>query len=349
MAEEIAKTRPHLRQAIELAGQHFINTVEMGVLKALVDYKVFDAIPDEGDISLAELVQKVGGEEELLQRFSAYLVAAEILASPATGRVAHTDRSRAYRSGKMPGGFIVHLPTFFQQHGLASPRDARDVYAILDAEPELARLSNRFLLQSSRIYTLEGVYDFGWVRDALDRERDDTDSKTRPVVVDVGSSTGRALADILGFNPAIPAARCAVLDLPHVVEDTRRALDEGGRSLNGARLVAGSMFEAFPADVRGALVYQFRRVFNDFPDGDVLRAWRRVREAAAPDSRVLVIEELLAPGMNKFSVAQDLTLFCVGGKRRDSSTTAPRRSRWRYRRLPSRLILDRPTSRSMRV
>ncbi|KUI56378.1 Isoflavone-7-O-methyltransferase 8 [Cytospora mali] len=332
MAEQAAATRPHLRQAIELAGGHFVNTVEMGVLKTFVDYKVFDNIPDEGDISLSELAGKVGGEEELLERFSAFLVAANILASPTPGHIAHTDKSRPYRSGEVPGGFIVHvfnmlfrpvaqLPAFFKQHGLASPKNAsvtpmglamghpdKDVYGILDAEPELARLFNSFLKQSSRIYTLKGVYDFGWVQGAL--------GEARPIVVDIGGSSGRALLDILSFNHFIPAERCAVFDLPHVIEDTKKNLDEG---LGSAQLVGGSMFEEFPHPVRGALVYQFRRVLNDFPDEDVLRALRRVREAAAFDTRLLIIEELLAADMNKFSVAQDITLFCVGGKRRNAA------------------------------
>ena len=332
MAEQVAATRPHLRQAIELAGGHFINIVEMGVLKTFVDYKVFDMIPDEGDISLSELAERVSGEQELLERFSAYLVAADILVSPAPGRIAHTDKSRPYRSGEVTGGFIVHvfnmlfrpvaqLSTFFKQHGLASPKNAsvtpmglamghpdKDVYEILDAEPELAKLFNSFLKQSSRIYTLKGVYDFGWMQSAL--------GGGRPVVVDVGGSSGRALLDILSFNDFIPAERCAVLDLPQAIEDTKRNLDEG---LGSVLLVGGSMFEPLPESVRGALVYQFRRVLNDFPDNDVLRALRGAREAAAPDTRILIIEELLAADMNKFSVAQDLTLFCVGGKRRNAT------------------------------
>jgi hypothetical protein len=135
MAEQAAATRPHLRQAIELAGGHFINIVEMTVLKTFVDYKVFDNIPDEGDISLSELAQKVGGETELLERFAAFLVSGDILKSTVPGRVAHTDKSRPYKSGEVTGGFIVHvfnmlfrplaqLPTFFKQHGLASPKNA---------------------------------------------------------------------------------------------------------------------------------------------------------------------------------------------------------------------------------
>lgn len=332
MAEEVTATRPHLRQAIELAGGHFVSTIEMGVLKTFVDYKVFDMIPDEGDISFPELAEKVNGEDELLERFSNFLIAAGILTSPTPGRVAHTDKSRAYKSGEVPSGFIVHvfnmlfrpvaqLPNFFSQHGLASPKDARvtpmglamghptkNVYEILDAEPELAKLFNSFLKQSSRIYTLKDIYDFNWVQGTLD--------DSRPIVVDVGGSSGRAVLDILSFNEFIPATRCVVFDIPHVIEDTKNTLDEG---LSSVQLVGGSMFEPYPGIIHGALIYQFRRVLNDFPDDDVLRALRKTREASATDTRVLIIEELLAADMNKFSVAQDLTLFCVGGKRRDAA------------------------------
>lgn len=332
MAAQAAAGRPHLRQALELAGSHFVNIVELGVLKTFIDYKVFDLIPDEGDISLSQLAAKVGGEKELLERFANYLLAADILESPGPGRVAHTSKSRPYRTGEIPGGFIVHvfnmlfrpaaqLPTFFAQHGLASPKKANvtpmglamghpdlDVYGILDAEPELARLFNSFLKRSAQIYSLKGVYDFGWTQGAL--------AGARPVVVDVAGSSGLALRDVLRDNSFIPAERCAVFDLPKVIESTKSNLDEGLRSV---QLVGGSMFEPLPETLRGALVYQFRRVLNDFPDDDVLRALKIAQEAAAPDTRILIVEELLHPDRTKFSVAQDICLMLVGGKRRNAA------------------------------
>jgi hypothetical protein len=79
------------------------------------------------------------------------------------------------------------------------------------------------------------------------------------------------------------------------------------------------MFAAYPESVRGALVYQFRRVLNDFPDKDVVKALKTVRAAAAPDSRVLIVEEMLNPKRIALNVGIDIALMMAAGKRRNAA------------------------------
>jgi hypothetical protein len=306
----------------------------MGVLKTFIDYKAFDMIPDTGSISLSELALKVGGEHEVLQRLTAHLVAADFLASPAPDHVAHTAKSLIYRSEQIPAGFLVHvfnmlyrpmaqLPTYFAQHGLASPKNAdvtpfglawghpdKDVYGILEAEPAIGKVFNSFVGgRAGNLYPMKGLYHFSWMQQqagSLDGER--------PVFVDIGGSSGFAVRDMLSDNPFIPAERCAVFDLPKAIENTTSTLDPAIQSI---QLVPGSIFHPLPAAVRGSLVYQFRRILNDFPDDDVLRSWKTVREAAASDTRVYVVEELLQANRTTFQIAQDITFMLVGGKRRN--------------------------------
>ncbi|KZF23890.1 putative O-methyltransferase [Xylona heveae TC161] len=326
--------RPNMRQALESAGAHFLNLVEIGIVKTFIDYKVFDQIVDEGDIAISEVAVKVGGEEALLERFSNYLIAAGILASTAPGRIAHTERSRAYRTGEIAAGFIVHVynlflrpmarwTEYFETNGLAEPKDAHkiplglatghpdsDMYGVLDAEPKLAVLFNRAQAGSASIYSLKGVYDFGWLQKAP------TQPGERPAIVDIGGGSGLALRDILVDNPFVPPEQCAVLDLPKTIEQTKSQLNEDLRSV---RLIGGTMFETLPQPVRGALIYQFRRVLSDFLDNAIVQALKQVREACAPDSRVLIIEELLHPNQSKFSLAQDISVMNFGGKRRSEA------------------------------
>lgn len=68
----------------------------------------------------------------------------------------------------------------------------------------------------------------------------------------------------------------------------------------------------------GALVYQVRRVLNDWPDEACLGILRRLRAACVPDSRVLVAENLLpaAPAESVDLCAIDLFMMNFGGKRR---------------------------------
>ena len=216
---------------------------------------------------------------------------------------------------------MAQLPSFFEAHGLSSPKHAnitpfgmafghpdKDVYGILEAEPALAKVFNSVVGRAGNLYPSKGVYDFRWMQTqagALDG--------ARPVFVDIGGSSGISLRDMLADNTFIPAERCAIFDLPKSIENTSSNLEP---ELKNVQLVPGSIFESLPSAVRGSLVYQFRRILNDFPDDDVLRAWKTVREGAAKDTRVYVVEELLQPDRTTFQIAQDITFMLVGGKRR---------------------------------
>lgn len=324
--------RSQLRQSLGPAVGYITAIVEIGILKTFIDYKVFDLIPDSGSISLSELAHKTGSEYEILERLTAYLVAAEFLTSPFPDHVAHTEKSLSYRTDKIHAGFLVHvfnmlfrpmahLPAYLEKHGFASPKHAditpfglawghpnKDVYGILEAEPALANVFNSIVGRSGALYPMKGVYDFSWIRQqvgSLDRER--------PIFVDIGGSSGLALRDVLSDNPFIPAERCAVFDLPKAIDNAGSNLDS---TLKTVQLVPGSIFDPLPPAVRGSLVYQFRRILNDFPDEDVLRSWETVRAASASDTRVYVVEELMQANRTTFQIAQDVTFMLVGGKRR---------------------------------
>ncbi|KAJ4421150.1 endopolyphosphatase [Gnomoniopsis sp. IMI 355080] len=319
----------NVRQALESASAHYLNLIEFGILKVFIDFNVFDNIPDSGDISIAELAQLVGGQASLLQRFSDYLVASEILTSQVPGRIAHTSRSMSYRSSEIAAGFVSHVyhlflrpmatwSTYFEKNGLAEPKDARtiplglgtghpdlDLYGVLDAEPKLAVLFNSAQARSASIYSFKGLYDFGWMRTSV--------GTGRPAIVDVGGSHGLALLDILEDNLFISPEQCAVFDLPQTVRAARS--NTSGR-LASSQFVAGDMLETLPEIVRGAVVYLFRRVLSDFVDMDIVTALKRAREASVADSRVLIVEELVKPTRSKFAIAQDISVLNFGGKRR---------------------------------
>ncbi|OQE24832.1 hypothetical protein PENFLA_c009G02268 [Penicillium flavigenum] len=329
---------PNIRQALESAGAHYMNLIEFGILKVFIDFKVFDNIPSEGDISLAELATKTGGDESLLRRFADYLITSEILTSPGPSRVAHTARSLPYRTTEIAAGFVSHVyhfflrpmaawSTYFERNGLVEPHDARaipfglgtghsglDLYGILDAEPELANLFNSAQERSAGIYSLKGVYDFSWMRGLLAQPE-----HKRPAVVDIGGSHGLALGEILVDNTFIPAAQCTVFDLPKTINTTRSKIDTISGCLSAVQFLGGTMLEPLPPAIRGAVVYHFRRVLSDFVDEDIVLALTQVREACTSDSRVLLIEELVKPTRGKFAIAQDISVMNFGGKRRSEA------------------------------
>ncbi|KAF1957274.1 S-adenosyl-L-methionine-dependent methyltransferase [Byssothecium circinans] len=323
---------------------YLCTALEIGVLKAFIDWKVFDHIPDQGSISSASLAAKIGGEQELLDRTLPLLTLQGILEAPQAPAqaghvaVAHTERSRLYRSGELGAGFLLHMhncfvrsvahfPAFLQVHGFGSPRDgtvtplgmatgkAGTMYDIVGADPKFSDEFDSFVARTSKVFPMHGVYDLSWMQ----KQADCTSKEGRRLFVDMGGSNGHAVRDILHDHAWLPAERCAVFDRAPTIEHTRAELDEG---IRGIQLVAGSVLETLPPAVRGALVYQFRRILNDFPDDDVRRCWKAVREAAAADTRVYVVEELLQANRNAYAVAQDVAMMLVGGKRRNADMHA---------------------------
>lgn len=320
-----------LRDAYQHVGLYGYAIGEFALIKILIDYKIFDNIPDEGNIAIADLAMKVHGEQEILERFILQLSVAGVLSTPSPAYVAHTHKSRLYKSDTLEAGLVLHvfdmllrplaqLPTYFRTHGLASPKDATvtpfgmamgypgsSVYEILGTDGNLQNQFNRVLKSLGNMYSLKGVYDFGWVPAAQ--------VGTRAAVVDIGGSSGLALKDILKNNPSIPGNKCALYDLPRVVEHTKSTCDA---SLTDIQFVGGDVLQPFPVQLRGACVYHLRRILNDFTDEDVLRALRRVKEAAAADSKILVVEEMLNADRNMLNVGMDIFLMLVGGKKRST-------------------------------
>lgn len=331
-----AEARAQVQKAYYDIGGPVFASAEFTFTKVFIDYKAWDAIPDEGDIAVAELADKIGGSHELVDRIVTFFFAAKTLDNPAPGRVAHTEKSRLYKSDQPTAWLYVHMfnnvfrswaqmPTFFAKNGLSSPESVnftplglahgfedKPAYEIIVADKTVHKGFNEALRSIGAMYSLRGVYDFSWLRGPLGGE-----TQGRPALVDVGGSHGLALLDAMRNNPFIPPGRMVLFDLPQVVENTKA--HHLNAELQRAQLVGGSMFEPYPDGVRGSLIYQFRRVLNDFPDQDVVRAFKNVREAAAPDTRILVIEELLSEKRLPMNVVLDVCLLCAAGKRRNAA------------------------------
>nr|A0A2Z5XAK6.1 RecName: Full=Methyltransferase phm5; AltName: Full=Phomasetin biosynthesis cluster protein 5 [Pyrenochaetopsis sp.]BBC43188.1 methyltransferase [Pyrenochaetopsis sp.] len=325
-----------VRAALQSAGAHYMNLIEFGILKVFIDHQIFDHIPAEGSISVTDLATRTKAEVSLLQRFSDYLVASEVLASPAPHELAHTTRSLSYRSEEIAAGFVSHVyhfflrpmatwTAYFEENGLREPKDAKtiplglatghpeeDLYGVLDKEPRLAYMFNVAQARSAAIFPMKGLYDFAWLREALE----DHIGAESPAIVDIGGSHGLALKELLAENPFIPSKRCAVLDFPQTVEQAQQNLDEDLRDIH---FIGGSMLEPLPVALHAAGIYQFRRVLSDFVDKDIILALEQVRRVCAPYSRVLIIEELVKASRDKFAIAQDISVLNFGGKRRSEA------------------------------
>jgi hypothetical protein len=335
MATEKAAARARIQKVYEDVGEPCMSAAQYALTKVFIDYKAWDVIPDEGDIAVVELAKKIGGTEEVIRRMTTFFVARKVLDSPAPGRIAHTEQSRTYKSDQPTAWMWIHMfnnvfcafsqvSVFFERYGLASPEsvdftplglshghDSKPAYEIITDDKTHHKGFNEALRGIGEMYSLKGIYDFGWMHDAL------TDG-SRIAIVDIGGSHGYALRDVLRNNTFIPAKTCVLYDLPGVIENTKRNLEKNPGELQNIQLVGGNMFEAYPEPIQGACIYQFRRVLNDFPDQDVVRAFQSVRNAVAPDSRILIIEDMLSPKPIALQAGLDIALMMTAGKRRNA-------------------------------
>lgn len=124
----------------------------------------------------------------------------------------------------------------------------------------------------------------------------------RPLLVDIGGGTG---ADACAFRKAHPdlPGRVIVQELPTVVADMEKPLP------GGVEAMEYDMFKRQP--VPGAAAYYLRTVLHDWPDAQALEALKNVRDAMAPDSLLLLNENLLPErGASLFSAQVDMIMMC---------------------------------------
>lgn len=249
--------------------RYYYSMVEIAIVKVFLDHDIFKAIPDEGDISISDMATKVSADPSLIERFSKFLVAARVLASPAPGHVAHTAESKRLADDRMKlmyrhvfDFFMIpaaRWPEYFEQHGLKEPPAAnlapygfaaghpdKTLYEILETRPERNEEFNRAMAAAVETMPITGMYDFSWIGNYADKHG--PSSSDRPIFVDVGGGKGQALRAILQENTSIPASRCVLEDQPEVIQ---QAIQEDHEALIPVKKIAASFFE--PQPVKGEL------------------------------------------------------------------------------------------------
>lgn len=103
-------------------------------------------------------------------------------------------------------------------------------------------------------------------------------------VVDVGGGHGELLADLLA---AVPTMRGGLLELPGTAEVAARRLGPFGERVE---VVTGSFLDKVAPT--GADIYLTCSVLHNWCDDDVVRIMKNIVNAARPDSRVVVVENV---------------------------------------------------------
>lgn len=111
-------------------------------------------------------------------------------------------------------------------------------------------------------------------------------------VIDIGTGSqgdGKLIASILKNNSS---QHGVYFDTPTRIEQATRLIEVTGLS-DRCELVAGDIFEAFPAD---GDVYIIKNLIHDYDDDRAIAILKNCRQAIAEHGKVLLIEMVIPPG-----------------------------------------------------
>ncbi|XP_020082484.1 trans-resveratrol di-O-methyltransferase-like [Ananas comosus] len=190
---------------------------------------------------------------------------------------------------------------FKETDGIATPFEAlygSNIWGVTSRNPEFNAAFNEGMAADGR-----------FIMDVVVRKCGHVFCRLRSLV-DVGGGTGTAARAIA---EAFPDVKCAVLDLPQVVQ---------GLPADGpVEFIAGSMFERVPP----ADAVMLKWVLHDWDDEDCVRILRRCKEAIPPreaGGKVIVIEPVIGSSPEEKSTAAQLfidmwMMIQAGGRERD--------------------------------
>jgi len=268
------------------------------ILRPLFGFMVTQAIsvmarlgvPDAlaaGPRTADELAADLGADADALGRFLRALASLGIFTETRDGRYANSPLSDLLRSD-VEGSARWIAQSFGAEHYRVWS-DA--LHTVLSGEPASPRVLGREYFDWLGDHEAE-AQNFNHamaaasevrVQPLLERDWDDE------LVVDVGGGTGRLLTTLLARHPRL---RGIVVDLPHS-EDEARATIAGAGVADRCDFVAGSFFDTVPP---GGDVYVLAHILHDWSDERALEILRMCRRAAAPGTRLLLLEGVVPDG-----------------------------------------------------
>jgi len=284
------------------------------MLQVAAALNLADRIAD-GRFPVGRLASECGADPGMLLRLCRALAAFGIFMVTPDGEVSHTSRSAWLRKDSKPTlyyaarywttpgnwhawGNLEHAvrtgrSPFLETFGIPN-------FEYLAGHPEEASLFDLFMQHSpdDRHAAVLEAYDFSSGRQ----------------VVDVGGGNGALLAAILMAHGDLGGL---LFDQEAVVASAREMLRHRGLS-ERCRIEAGNFFEAVP---KGGDIYTLSQILHDWDDERCMTILSNCRAAMGPNSRLLVIERVLAdqPGQtNPLSYLADMHMMVIfdGAKER---------------------------------
>ncbi|KAL1880550.1 hypothetical protein VTK73DRAFT_5563 [Phialemonium thermophilum] len=296
------------------------------------EWGVFDEIPREGSISYRDLAARVAADVNVLSRIGGVLVSSGVLDLVDSDRLAHTPHSLIFTKGEQAGfvyqmawdnGFTSYaqLPRYFEKYGRNEPQTENHVpvtfaagapeltyWELLQQDPPRMERFIKAMAPLEASMPITGIYDFAT---AIAAGQANGTSSDRILFVDVGGGKGHAIKAIHGETPSLPLTQFVLQDRPEVIK-TVEELDDPG--LRDVKKMAINFHQSQP--IQGALIYFIRRCLHNYSDKAATNILRRLVEAMADDSKVLLQEEIMSSPPNRTAAMLDLMMLNFGGKQR---------------------------------
>jgi SAM-dependent methyltransferase len=276
-------------------------------------------IPDllkDGPKSTAQLAEATGTEHTNLYRLLRVLVAMEIFDERAPDLFQATPLSRylqceesLHHLAMMAGTGWVWKAQEGTGYSLRSGRPAvnhlfgMDIWSYLKEHPQDAAHFHRAMSTSA-----------GAADEPIAQTLSANYNLAEGTFVDIGGGIGNLLIALLRRNPGL---RAVLFERPEVIASAREPIAQA-RLAARCELVAGDFFTAVPS---GGDYYFLRQIIKDWTDEQDVRILQNCLRAMKPQGRILIAEQVLAPG--RADLLAKLTDFVL-------MVTLPGRERDRY-------------------
>jgi O-methyltransferase domain/Dimerisation domain len=266
----------------------------------------------DGPLPAEEIAKRVGSDPEATYRLLRTLSGYSVFAVQPDGRFELTPMADALRDGapdSMRGmAVLMGHPMLWEDWGqlLSSVRTGEasmpklrgmGAYDFFMANPEYAAVffGGMGSLSGSETDPVLAAYDFSPFR----------------TIVDVGGGRGTLLAGILSQTPG---SRGVLYDSQFSAADAPSVLDAAGVA-GRVTIENGTYFDKLPA---GADAYVLKHILHDFAEPECLAILKNVRDAIAPDGKMLVIEYVLSENNERHigNIIDLWLLLLLGAKER---------------------------------
>ena len=293
--------------------QDFFSQIDMitpMAVRVAATLRLVDLIAD-GVSRIEALAQESGSDPDTLSRLPRYLSCRGIFRQTEDGRYALTELSsfliddhpfgmRAWLDlegfgGRMDGALMGLLHSVKTGESAYESVHGKGFYEELEENTALGGSFDSLMMSQVSAVIPNILSHYDWT--------------STEHVIDVGGGNGTVVAAILEANPKLKGT---LVERQGPATRAQSILDDAGVS-DRCEIVSGTFFDPLP---KGGDIYILSTILHGWSDADAERVLRRCAEAISANSRLLIVESILADDDTRaFVIAMDLRVLVIDGGR----------------------------------